>query len=92
MVANLLTLGSGEVSMEEFQTLGFLFNFTAVAIRKIYEDFSISGRKELTQDDFQLFVLAAVEAQGTLDLGEGDWRNRLHELVEGMRRIVGFPN
>ncbi len=59
--------GSGEVSMDEFQTLGFLFNFSSAAIKRIYEEFHIAGRKELDQSDFQLFVLAAVELQDKLD-------------------------
>ena len=59
--------GSGEVSMNEFQTLGFLFNFSSAAIKRIYEEFHIAGRKELDQSDFQLFVLAAVELQDKLD-------------------------
>ena len=53
--------------MDEFQTLGFLFNFSKTAIRHIYEEFNIAGKKELDQSDFQLFVLAAVELQGKLD-------------------------
>jgi hypothetical protein len=33
--------GSGEVTAEEFTTLGFLFNFKPKAIRKIYEEFDV---------------------------------------------------
>lgn len=35
--------GSRSVSAREFQKLGFLFNFTALTIRKIFKDFDISG-------------------------------------------------
>ncbi|KAI8894719.1 hypothetical protein BC833DRAFT_660680 [Globomyces pollinis-pini] len=59
--------GSGNVSMEEFQTLGFLFNFSPTAIKHIYQEFHITGKTELDQSDFQLFVLAAVELQDKLD-------------------------
>jgi Ca2+-binding EF-hand superfamily protein len=59
--------GSGEVSVDEFQTLGFLFNFSSTAIKRIYEEFHIAGRRELDQSDFQLFVLAAMELQDKFD-------------------------
>jgi Ca2+-binding EF-hand superfamily protein len=36
--------GSGEVSLDEFQTLGFLFNFSSAAIRHIFKEFHMVGR------------------------------------------------
>ena len=59
--------GSKDVSKQEFETLGFLFNFTPAAIRRIYKEFDISGKSELSYDDFELFVLAAIELQMSLD-------------------------
>jgi Ca2+-binding EF-hand superfamily protein len=59
--------GSKEVSKKEFETLGFLFNFTPTAIRRIYQEFDVSGRAELGYEDFELFVLAAIELQASLD-------------------------
>ena len=53
--------------MKEFQTLGFLFNFSSSAIKKIYQEFHTAGTTELDTSDFQLFVLAAVELQSKLD-------------------------
>ena len=35
--------GSKEVSRTEFETLGFLFNFTSKAVGKIFNDFDVSG-------------------------------------------------
>jgi hypothetical protein len=55
------------VSKNEFETLGFLFNFTPNAIRRIYKEFDISGKAELGYDDFELFVLAAIELQQSMD-------------------------
>ena len=59
--------GSKDVSKNEFETLGFLLNFTPAAIRRIYAEFDISGKSELSYEDFELFVLAAIELQATLD-------------------------
>eukprot|EP00842_Homolaphlyctis_polyrhiza_P003502 jgi/Hompol1/4152/HPOL_006949-RA len=59
--------GSGDVSRKEFQTLGFLFNFTPTAVRRIYKEFDVTGNAELDNDDFQLFVLAAIELQASID-------------------------
>jgi Ca2+-binding EF-hand superfamily protein len=59
--------GSKDVSKNEFETLGFLFNFTPAAIRRIYAEFDISGKAELSYADFELFVLAAIELQATID-------------------------
>jgi Ca2+-binding EF-hand superfamily protein len=35
--------GSKSVSREEFETLGFLFNFSKTAVRRIFEEFDVSG-------------------------------------------------
>ncbi len=64
--------GSKDVSKQEFETLGFLFNFTPAAIRRIYLEFDISGKAELSYDDFELFVLAAIELQASLDKKEAE--------------------
>ena len=40
--------GSGDVSRKEFHTLGFLFNFTPAAIRRIYEEFDVTGKSVRT--------------------------------------------
>lgn len=37
--------GSKAVSRTEFETLGFLFNFSRKAVRKIYEEFDVSGNQ-----------------------------------------------
>lgn len=80
-------IGSGKVSLKEFQTLGFLFNFSTSAIRKIYAEFHTAGTTELDTSDFQLFVLAAVEIQGKIDKlrqeeggGMYAWKKKLANL------------
>ena len=84
-------VGSGEVSLNEFQTLGFLFSFTSGAIKRIYDEFHIAGRQELDQADFQLFVLAAVEMQSKLDKRtqldqeSGNWKERLNEFITNLK-------
>ncbi|KAI9207364.1 uncharacterized protein BJ171DRAFT_494411 [Polychytrium aggregatum] len=59
--------GSKAVSLKEFETLGFLFNFTPHAIRQIYGEFDINGTKELDNSEFRLFVLAAMDYQSVLE-------------------------
>ncbi len=67
LIISCIYVGSGKVSFKEFQTLGFLFNFSAGAIRKIYQEFYTAGTTELDTSDFQLFVLAAVDLQSKID-------------------------
>ena len=35
--------GSGDISAEEFESFGFLFNFQGSAVRQIFKEFDISG-------------------------------------------------
>ncbi|KAI8608798.1 hypothetical protein BC830DRAFT_1174105 [Chytriomyces sp. MP71] len=59
--------GGRTISMAEFCTLGFLFNFTPRAIQNIYKEFDCAGNMELDYSEFRLFVLAAIEMQSRLD-------------------------
>ncbi|KAI8804665.1 hypothetical protein BJ742DRAFT_447328 [Cladochytrium replicatum] len=69
--------GSKAVSKQEFETLGFLFNFTQKAVRKIFQEFDMSGNAEMDYNEFQLFVLAAIDMQAKLEA-----RNKLvYELT-----------
>jgi hypothetical protein len=49
------------VSREEFETLGFLCNFSKNAVRRIYEVFDVTGNSELESSEFRLFVFAAID-------------------------------
>jgi Ca2+-binding EF-hand superfamily protein len=55
--------GGKTISINEFSTLGFLFNFTPRAIKHIYDEFDVTGNAELDYSEFRLFVLAAIEMQ-----------------------------
>ncbi|KAL2917630.1 EF-hand calcium-binding domain-containing protein 9 [Polyrhizophydium stewartii] len=80
--------GSGDVSRKEFQTLGFLFNFTPAAIRRIYQEFDVTGNSELDNEDFQLFVLAAIELQADMDR-KGQTNNQtFNPLALGVRKLM----
>ncbi|KAJ3110333.1 EF-hand calcium-binding domain-containing protein 9 [Phlyctochytrium bullatum] len=61
--------GGKTVSISEFKTLGFLFNFSQRAIRNIYKEFDIAGNSELDYSEFRLFVLAAIDMQSKIDGG-----------------------
>ncbi|KAI8911493.1 hypothetical protein EDD86DRAFT_245773 [Gorgonomyces haynaldii] len=67
--------GSGAVSKEEFETLGFLFNFSSNAIKRIYDEFD-----ELDRDDFQLFVLAAIDLQQGIDIKHREMQRKMSEI------------
>lgn len=95
--------GSNDVSKQEFETLGFLFNFKPAAIRRIYQEFDISGKAELSFDDFELFVLAAIELQSSLDKQQeleaaqdgdgaknGGTLSLAAKIVTKIRRILGL--
>ena len=91
--------GSKDVSKQEFETLGFLFNFTPAAIRRIYQEFDISGKAELSYDDFELFVLAAIELQASLDKKEALQEGTSHKtvslattLINGIRSTLGLED
>ncbi|KNE56253.1 hypothetical protein AMAG_02087 [Allomyces macrogynus ATCC 38327] len=59
--------GSKAVSREEFETLGFLFGFSRAAVKRIYDEFDVSGNQELDYNEFRLFVFAAIDAQEDLE-------------------------
>ncbi|KAJ1568632.1 EF-hand calcium-binding domain-containing protein 9 [Cladochytrium tenue] len=63
--------GGKTVSLTEFSTLGFLFNFSRRAVKNIYREFDITGNAELDFSEFRLFVLAAIDMQDTLDRRPG---------------------
>ena len=59
--------GSKAVSIEEFQTLGALFNISHSAAKRIFREFDVDGSKELDYDEFRMFSLAAIDKQRQLD-------------------------
>ncbi|KAJ1501077.1 EF-hand calcium-binding domain-containing protein 9, partial [Coelomomyces lativittatus] len=63
--------GSKAVSRGEFETLGFLFGFSKAAVKRIYDEFDVSGNQELDYNEFRLFVFAAIDAQEELEKKAG---------------------
>jgi Ca2+-binding EF-hand superfamily protein len=84
--------GSKEVSRTEFETLGFLFNFTPQAVRKIYQEFDVTGNSELDYKEFRLFVLAAIDMQTKLENKAKERANRpdfVHKLKMVLSDLTG---
>eukprot|EP00834_Sanchytrium_tribonematis_P000452 NODE_8_length_66115_cov_0.981823.p37 type:complete len:201 gc:universal NODE_8_length_66115_cov_0.981823:54236-53634(-) len=59
--------GGKSVSRQEFITLGYLFGFSNEAVKRIYQEFDVSGNKELDIEEFRLFVFEAMNIQRQLD-------------------------
>eukprot|EP00948_MAST-09A_sp_MAST-9A-sp1_P000018 g18.t1 len=55
--------GSNSVSLDEFETFGFIFNITKRASRHIFRDFDVDDSKELDYDEFRMFTLACLDKQ-----------------------------
>ncbi|KAJ3355736.1 EF-hand calcium-binding domain-containing protein 9 [Entophlyctis luteolus] len=84
--------GGRTISIAEFSTLGFLFNFTPVAIRKIFKEFDVTGNMELDFSDFRLFVLAAIEMQSRMDSQGGTpYATRAMGIVLEKLQSWNFP-
>lgn len=47
--------GSNNVSAEEFETFGFLFNFRKATVRDIFKEFDISGDQVLNHKLYFIF-------------------------------------
>lgn len=58
--------GSGTITVEEFQRLGFLFNLHHREIRSIFKDFDISGDDALDYSEFRMFTLACINKQKSM--------------------------
>ncbi len=58
--------GSGTITVEEFQRLGFLFNLHNREIRLIFKDFDISGDDALDYSEFRMFTLACINKQKSM--------------------------
>lgn len=41
--------GSNDISAEEFESFGFLFNFQGSAVRQIFKEFDVSGDQVSTE-------------------------------------------
>jgi Ca2+-binding EF-hand superfamily protein len=55
--------GSKSVSKNEFETLGVLFNFGSRAVNKIFNEFDVSGTREMNYNEFKLFMFAAMDTE-----------------------------
>ncbi|KAJ3176683.1 EF-hand calcium-binding domain-containing protein 9 [Irineochytrium annulatum] len=83
--------GGKTVSMAEFKTLGFLFNFSPTAIKNIYKEFDITGNAELDYSEFRLFVLAAIEMQDKMDRGPISIGSHLIHLARRTFEVLRLP-
>ncbi|KAJ3061947.1 EF-hand calcium-binding domain-containing protein 9 [Podochytrium sp. JEL0797] len=83
--------GGGTISIAEFCTLGFLFNFTPQAIQNIYKEFDVAGTQELDYSEFRLFVLAAIEMQKRLDTEIEPLPHRMLKFVRNYLKSIKMP-
>lgn len=67
---------SGTISVDEFECLGFLLNLDNRDIRRIFQDFDISGDDALDYGEFRMFTLACINNQNSLK------KNRLRLLLQ----------
>ena len=49
--------GSNDISAEEFESFGFLFNFQGSAVRQIFREFDVSGDQVSTIFNFSQFLV-----------------------------------
>ncbi|KAJ3408308.1 EF-hand calcium-binding domain-containing protein 9 [Chytriomyces hyalinus] len=83
--------GGRTISMKEFCTLGFLFNFSSRAIQNIYKEFDCAGNMELDYSEFRLFVLAAIEMQSRLDQELEPWPSRMYNYIQKRLQSYNVP-
>ncbi|KAG9396186.1 EF-hand domain pair [Carpediemonas membranifera] len=55
--------GGETISRHEFMRFGFIFNFSKSTIKKIFNEYDISGDHELDYEEFKIFCLAAVDKE-----------------------------
>lgn len=58
---------SKTVSIDEFKTLGSLLGFGQRSIRRIFEEFDVSGDRELDIQEFRMFTLACIDEQAKFE-------------------------
>ncbi|KAI9143312.1 hypothetical protein BKA69DRAFT_1037099 [Paraphysoderma sedebokerense] len=80
--------GSKAVSRNEFETLGFLFGFSRIAVKKIYDEFDVSGNQELDYNEFRLFVFAAIDMQMEMERREKKKYERVNKITQSMFSLV----
>ncbi|KAI9342584.1 hypothetical protein BDR26DRAFT_859210 [Obelidium mucronatum] len=83
--------GGRTISLTEFCTLGFLFNFTPQAIKNIFKEFDVAGNQELDYSEFRLFVLAAIEMQKRLDNEIDPWITRVGKYLQSHLQKLNIP-
>ncbi|XP_062507241.1 EF-hand calcium-binding domain-containing protein 9-like [Corticium candelabrum] len=66
--------GSNNVSIEEFKTIGFLFNFNKTIVKDLFKEFDVSGDQHLDYQEFRMFAMACIDKQT-----EQESRNRQKE-------------
>ncbi|CAL8083282.1 unnamed protein product [Orchesella dallaii] len=85
---------SGQISSAEFSHMGVLFNFDHSAIKRIFNEFDISGDKNLDFSEFRLFTMACIDEARAQETREkvkafAKYRERLLLALEpSLRRFV----
>ncbi|ODM97307.1 EF-hand calcium-binding domain-containing protein 9 [Orchesella cincta] len=85
---------SGQISSAEFSHMGVLFNFDHSAIKRIFNEFDISGDKSLDFSEFRLFTMACIDEARAQETREkvkafAKYRERLLVALEpSLRRFV----
>ena len=85
---------SNTISMNEFQSLGFLFNLAKRDIRTIFHDFDVSGDDALSYAEFRMFTLACINNQTSAEKKRFRKlvQRRLNFLARQRQPIVNFIN
>ncbi|CAG7837865.1 unnamed protein product [Allacma fusca] len=74
---------SGQISSHEFANMGMLFNFDKRSVMSIFNEFDISGDKNLDFSEFRLFTMACIDEQRIFDAQKkvSAFREYNHRLV-----------
>lgn len=86
--------GSGAITVEEFQRLGFLFDLHHREIRSIFKDFDISGDHALDYSEFRMFTLACINNQKSMKKKRFKilLQRRFHFLAKQRQPILEYIN
>ena len=85
---------SNTISVDEFQSLGFLFNLAKREIRSIFHDFDVSGDDALDYAEFRMFTLACINNQTSAEKKRFKYlvQRRLNYRAEQRRPMIEFIN
>lgn len=85
---------SDTISVDEFQSLGFLFNLANHDIHLIFHDFDISRDDALDYSEFCLFTLACIDNQASAEKKRFKrlLRRRLNFLAKQRKPAIQYIN